>query len=194
MSKKNVTVDVLGMTCASCARTVERSLQRTTGVEDASVNIATERATVTFDPTVVSLTGLVQKIRDSGYDARTERVILPIGGMTCAACVRHVERALNKVDGVSRATVNLATERAVVEYLPGLASLDNLKQAVSDAGYQVLEQTENTSEGESADPEVLKMQQARRRMVVAWSFTVPIVVIMFLHMVAHIAWPSMMAI
>jgi len=194
MSKKNVTVDVLGMTCASCARTVERSLQRTTGVEDASVNIATERATVTFDPTVVSLTGLVQKIRDSGYDARTERVILPIGGMTCAACVRHVERALNKVDGVSRATVNLATERAVVEYLPGLASLDNLKQAVSDAGYQVLEQTENTSEGESADPEVLKMQQARRRMVVAWSFTVPIVVIMLLHMVAHIAWPSMMAI
>ncbi len=193
MANKSVTVDVLGMTCASCARTVERALQRTTGVEEVNVNIATERAAVTFDPTVLSLDGLVQKIRDSGYDARTERVILPIGGMTCAACVRHVERALNKVDGVAVANVNLATERAVVEYLPGQVSVDTLKQAVADAGYEVLEQTEAT-EGEEVDLEVEKMQLARRRMIVAWAFTIPIVVIMLMHMVFGIAWPTMMAV
>jgi Cu+-exporting ATPase len=194
MTNKNVTVDVLGMTCASCARTVERTLQRTTGVESASVNIGTERATLTFDPTVVSLTGLVQKIRDSGYDARTERVILPIGGMTCAACVQHVERALKKVDGVTVASVNLATERAVVEYLPGLTSLDALKQAVNDAGYQVLEQSDVSTMSEEVDPEVQKMRLARRRVIVAWAFTVPILVIMLLHMLTGIAWPSMMAV
>ena len=194
MPNKSVTVDVLGMTCASCARTVERALQRTTGVQEASVNVATERAAVTFDPTVISVDGLVQKIRDSGYDARTERVILPIGGMTCAACVRHVERALNKVEGVAVANVNLATERAVVEYLPGLASSGALKQAVADAGYEVLEEASDTTEGEEVDLEVQKMDLARRRMTIAWAFTVPIVVIMLLDMVFGIAWPSMMAV
>jgi len=193
MANKSVTVDVLGMTCASCARTVERALQRTTGVQDVNVSIATERAAVTFDPTVVSLDGLVQKIRDSGYDARTERIILPIGGMTCAACVRHVERALSRVDGVAAAHVNLATERAIVEYLPGLVSLDSLKQAVADAGYQVLEQAEATAQGQEVDIEVQKMQLARRRMAIAWAFTVPIVALMLLHMVFGVAWPSMMA-
>ena len=131
---KTVELDVLGMTCASCANTVERGLKKVAGVSAANVNIATERASVTFDPTVLNVAGLVQRVREVGYDAAVRREVLPIGGMTCASCVNHVERALRRVDGVVSVSVNLATERATVEYLPGLASRASLAAAVRDAG------------------------------------------------------------
>jgi Cu+-exporting ATPase len=191
--KKTVELDVLGMTCASCARTVERTLVRTEGVETANVNIATERASVAFDPTVVNTSQLIARVREAGYDAATRREILPIGGMTCAACVRHVERALNRVEGVVSVGVNLATERATVEYLPGVATLDALRIAVRDAGYEVLEQAAQSEEA-AADLDAEKMAAARRRMGIAWAFTAPVIVLMLLHMVWGIAWPSMMAV
>ncbi|MHB1294903.1 MAG: heavy metal translocating P-type ATPase [Anaerolineae bacterium] len=193
MAKTTVDLDVLGMTCASCARTVERGLQRLEGVEAANVNIATERATVSFDPAVLDMSGLVGRIRESGYDARVERAILPIEGMTCAACVRHVERALSKVEGVLSVNVNLATERASVEYLPGMVTLEMLRDAVRAAGYDVL-QEQAATESHEADLDADKMRTASRRMWIAWAFTGPVVVIMLLHMFGNLMWPSMMAI
>ena len=193
MENKKVDVDVLGMTCASCARTVERVLQRTAGVDTALVNLATERATVVFDPLAVKTSELVEKIRQAGYDARVERVTLPIGGMTCAACVQHVARALRKVDGVVDVNVNLATERAAVAYLPGVTTLDALVAAVREAGYEVLS-TAAVEPAKEVDLDARKMQQARRRMTLAWAFTGPIVVLMLLHMLFGLEWPSMMAI
>ncbi len=189
---KTVELDVLGMTCASCANTVERGLKKVAGVSAANVNIATERASVTFDPTVLNVAGLVQRVREVGYDAAVRREVLPIGGMTCASCVNHVERALRRVDGVVSVSVNLATERATVEYLPGLASRASLAAAVRDAGYEVLEGA--VSEEGQVDLDAQKMAAARRRMAVAWAFTGPVVLIMLLHMLAGIAWPSVMAI
>ncbi|NLD42723.1 MAG: heavy metal translocating P-type ATPase, partial [Chloroflexi bacterium] len=189
---KTVELDVLGMTCASCANTVERGLKKTAGVSAANVNIATERASVTFDPTVLNVAGLVQRVREVGYDAAVRREVLPIGGMTCAACVNHVERALRRVDGVVSVSVNLATERATVEYLAGLTSRASLAAAVRDAGYEVLEVA--VSEEAQVDLDAQKMAAARRRMAVAWAFTGPVVLIMLLHMLAGVAWPSMMAV
>ena len=191
-NKKTVQVDVLGMTCASCARTVERSLQRTDGVESAQVNLATERATVAFDPTLLKTSDLVERIRAAGYDAHVERVTLPIGGMTCAACVQHVARALRKVDGVVDVNVNLATERAAVAYLPQSTDLQALSDAVRDAGYEVLA-TETADSASELDLDEQKMRLARRRMWLAWAFTGPIVAIMLLMMVFGIHWPSMLA-
>jgi Cu+-exporting ATPase len=191
---KTLDLDILGMTCASCAGAVERTLQRTAGVESANVNIATERATVTFDPLMVDVGQLLQRIRESGYDAQVQRVALPIGGMTCAACVRHVEHALSKVEGVLTVNVNLATERATVEYLGGATGPAQLRQAVADAGYEVLDQADQTAGAEAPDLDALKMASARRRMWVAWAFTAPVVAIMLLHMIWRIAWPSMMAV
>jgi Cu+-exporting ATPase len=133
-------------------------------------------------------------VRESGYDARVQRVMLPIGGMTCAACVRHVERALNKVEGVTTVNVNLATERASVEYLPSVASMEALAQAVHDAGYEVLDGQDAQITGEEEDLDQVKMRTARTRMIVAWAFTTPIIILMLLHMVVHVAWPSMMAV
>ncbi|HHX44391.1 MAG TPA: heavy metal translocating P-type ATPase [Chloroflexi bacterium] len=194
-AKKSLSLNIIGMTCASCARTVERGLKRLDGVEEVTVNVATDRAAITFDPTAVQLTDLIGRVQESGYDVETHRVILPIGGMTCAACVRHVERALRKVEGVASVTVNLATERATVAYVPSVATIDAMRQAVHNAGYTVLDETPPAASGaEGVDPEAAKMAAARRRMAVAWAFTGPVVVLMLLHMVWGIAWPSMLAI
>ena len=186
MAKKDVKLNILGMTCASCARTVERGLSKLEGVEAATVNIATEQAAITFDPTVLNTSQLIQRVREVGYDANVQRVMLPIGGMTCAACVRHVERALSKVDGVVSVNVNLATERAAVEYIPSIASLEDFKKAVADAGYELLEQEAQATGAEQKDLEMLKMETARKNMIIAWALTAPVMFIMLLDMIFRI--------
>jgi Cu+-exporting ATPase len=170
---------------------VERALNKVAGVEQANVNLATERASVTFDPKRSTVADLVDAVHDAGYDVPTETITLPIGGMTCASCVNHVERALNKVDGVISAGVNLATEKATVTFVPGVAGIADFRQAVADAGYEVLETPEETSvEGEEVDEAELKMRAARFRMRVAWAFTLPITVWMFAEMFFGIVWPN----
>jgi len=130
---------ITGMTCASCVARNEKALRKLQGVAEASVNFATEKATVTFDPDVLSAEDLVHTVEAAGYGVVTTRETLPILGMTCASCVARVEKALRKPAGVLHADVNLATEKATVTYLPGQASHDDLVAAVAAAGYQVIE-------------------------------------------------------
>ena len=104
------------------------------------MNFATEKATIVFDPGVVSAEALVQAVEAAGYGVVTATATLPILGMTCASCVSRVERALRKPAGVLDAAVNLATEKATVTYLPGQATRDDLVEAVRAAGYDVAEQ------------------------------------------------------
>ena len=125
------------MTCAACVSHVEGALKEVRGISSAQVNLATEKAAVELDPGVVSLGELVKAVDDVGYAITVERANLNIGGMTCAACVGHVEKALKEVDGVVSANVNLATEKAAVEYIPGVASLRDFRDAVDDVGYTV---------------------------------------------------------
>jgi len=130
---------VSGMTCASCVARVEKSLLRIEGVASASVNLAAGSATVAVDPAKVGPWRLVAAIRDTGYEVPVDRAAFPVQGMTCASCVGRVERALRKVPGVLAASVNLAAETASVEYLPGVASIADLRAAVEGAGYSVPE-------------------------------------------------------
>ena len=154
-----VTFPVTGMTCASCVRRIEKALGKVDGVAEASVNLATEKARVVYDPAVASpaqLKGAVEKagygVRDlpeagsadaaataptpSGFAPSVGDVALPIEGMTCASCVRRIEKALSRVEGVQEASVNLATEQAHVVFDPAVASLDQLHSAVEKAGYR----------------------------------------------------------
>jgi Cu+-exporting ATPase len=176
------------MTCASCTSKVQSSLSNVPGVEGATVNLATERATVRFIGDV-ELEALVQAVRETGYDVPTESIILPIGGMTCASCVTTVEGALSSVPGVIQANVNLATERATITYIPGVAGLAEFKAAVDKTGYKVLE-VESSDGEEEVDQDERKMQDARFRMKVAWGLTIPIILWMFLEMFFGIMWPN----
>ena len=147
MDRKQLSLPVTGMTCANCSLTVERNLKRLTGVEEATVNLATERATVVYDPSVVKQGDFLALVRDIGYDVATAKAEMPVTGMTCANCAQAIERTLKRLDGVVSAHVNLASERASVEYLPGVVSLAAIQQAIRDVGYDVVV----PGEGETAE-------------------------------------------
>jgi Cu+-exporting ATPase len=125
------TLPIDGMTCASCVGRVERALKRLPGVESASVNLATESATVQAQ---CPLADLVSTVRAAGYDVPRRERQLRIEGMTCASCVSRVEKALKRVPGVMEASVNLTTETATVTALQGVSDAA-LLGAVRDAGY-----------------------------------------------------------
>ncbi|HYF61943.1 MAG TPA: copper ion binding protein, partial [Herpetosiphonaceae bacterium] len=110
MATKTITLPVTGMTCASCVGRVEKNIKKVAGVAETTVNLATEAATVAYDPAVASPAALIQAVEKGGYGVVTATRTLPVTGMTCASCVTRVEKALKKADGVLDATVNLATE------------------------------------------------------------------------------------
>jgi Cu+-exporting ATPase len=136
---ERIDLPISGMSCASCALKIEKGLAKVEGVSKATVNFAAEKATVVFHPDQTDLSHLIDKVKDLGYGAKSEKVVLPIQGMTCASCVNKVEKALNSLKGVVQASVNFATERASVEYIPEEVSIRDLKKVVEEAGYQVLE-------------------------------------------------------
>ncbi|MGA2671414.1 MAG: heavy metal translocating P-type ATPase, partial [Dehalococcoidia bacterium] len=124
------------MTCTTCAATIEKGLSETPGVEQANVNFASEKASIKYDPTKVDLAKIKDTVSQLGYGVATKKSIFPVGGMTCASCVARVEEALSSVPGVISASVNLASEKATVEYLEG-TGLADLRRAVKDAGYEL---------------------------------------------------------
>jgi Cu+-exporting ATPase len=136
---ERVDLPISGMSCASCAVNIQKGLSQMEGVTDANVNFATEKATVTIDADRVTAGDLVKTIKDLGYEARVERIMVPIRGMSCASCVEKVQTALNHVPGVLKASVNFATEKATVEYVSGKVSMKDLAKAVQAAGYELLE-------------------------------------------------------
>ncbi len=157
---KKITLPIEGMTCATCVERNEKILRATPGVASADVNFATEQARVEYDPDTVSVAGLAEAIGGIGYKVITEKAELAVQGMTCASCVEHVQKALSGVDGVVSASVNLATERAAVEFVAGAVERPALARAVESAGYQVLEtgEAEETGDVEAA----LRRREYRR--------------------------------
>ena len=140
------------MTCSACVSNVEKALSSVPGVASVDVNLVAEQASVSLDDGGVALEDLQEAVSQSGYRIGTAKASLRITGMTCAACVMHVENALTTVEGVSAAQVNLATERAEVEFIPGVAGFDEFREAVSGAGYGVeVELSEGWDDGRELD-------------------------------------------
>ena len=163
-----------GMTCASCAGRVEKSLAKVPGVRSVSVNLATEQARV--EAPAESLPALVEAVQQAGYSVPAHSLELDISGMTCASCAGRVEKALAKVPGVKSASVNLATERAHVELLgqvdPGL-----LINAVTQAGYGAsLHQSEKNTE----DDQHKRLHRERWALTLAIVLALPLVLPMLL--------------
>ncbi len=131
---RDITLPVGGMTCATCAGRVEKALGALDGVS-CEVNLAGETAHVSFDPGRTSPGALAEAVEDAGYETRRETIELKIGGMTCATCQARVEKALAGIDGLTAASVNLASEKARVEVISGLVRPSDLVAAVDDAGY-----------------------------------------------------------
>ncbi|MCX7839661.1 MAG: heavy metal translocating P-type ATPase [Anaerolineae bacterium] len=187
MPTQQITLPISGMTCAACVMHVEGGLKAVPGVVQATVNLANERATVQFDPEQTNINQMVTAVRGVGYDVVTDTLTLPIGGMTCAACVMHVENALRAVPGVLNATVNLATERATVELVPGAVTIAELKRAVQDAGYDVLDISGATTELVDRERALREEERARewRDLILGVLFTAPLFVLAMARDLAH---------
>lgn len=153
---------ITGMTCAACATRIEKGLKKMNGVEDANVNLALEKAMVKFDSTVMTLSDIQKKVRDLGYDIVTEKKELVITGMTCAACATRIEKGLNKIDGVLEANVNLALEKASVEFNPSIITTNDLIQKVEALGYgAIIKSDENENDATDHRQKEIEKQQGK---------------------------------
>ena len=135
---RRIEFGVKGMTCAACVAHVTAALEDVAGVSAANVNLATERAGLMLSPgSRVSLAELSGALEDAGYGLRVEKLALGIGEMISASCVSRIQGALETVEGVELANVSLATESATVEYVPGAATVTDLREAIESVGYSV---------------------------------------------------------
>lgn len=181
-----IELPITGMTCATCVRNVERALNKADGVDEAVVNFATERATVHYDPATTPLSDLIAQVEKSGYGVATAELDLPITGMTCAACVRNVERAIGKQSGVREVNVNLATEHATVRYIPGTVSRRQIIEAVENAGYGVVD-TDGLAAPEDAEAQArqAEIDRQKRLILIGALFTVPLFVLSMMRHFMH---------
>ncbi|MBM7855305.1 Cu+-exporting ATPase [Desulfohalotomaculum tongense] len=155
----NLTLKVTGMSCAACSARVERVLAKMDGVHSAQVNLALEKAVVEYDESAVKPGEIIEKIKSIGFGVQLNKIQLTITGMSCAACSARVERGLNKMPGVINAAVNLALEKAMVEYSPAQLEAADIKRKISQLGYK----PGDIDDGEGADREKTRRQQEIKR-------------------------------
>ncbi|WP_414469859.1 heavy metal translocating P-type ATPase [Methanobacterium sp. ACI-7] len=178
-TKKKAEIKVSGMSCAMCSLAIEKSLKEVEGVNDAQVNLGTEKATVEYNPNKVKLSELETAIEEAGYDVVNERVVLKIRGMTCAMCVKAIEDGLGRLGGISNVNVNLSSEKAYVTYNPQMVTVEDMKTTIEDIGYQYLgiegEETKDLEE----EARIKDLRSKRNRMIVGFGFSIPLLLIMF---------------
>ncbi|MBD3919096.1 copper-translocating P-type ATPase [Paenibacillus sp. PR3] len=154
IEQEQTTLQIAGMTCAACANRIEKGLKKMEGVDDANVNFALEKASVTFNPSKVEVSAMEQKITDLGYSTVKDEVDFKLVGMTCAACAARIEKGLSRIPGVSKATVNFALETAHVEYSAAQVSVADMTQKVEQLGYKAFRKEEEEAKGDHKEKEI----------------------------------------
>jgi Cu+-exporting ATPase len=191
---QHLTLPVTGMTCANCVATVERNLNKLEGMQSATVNLASERAVVEYDPGQLDQDAIVARIRRAGYDVAMGEAAFILRRLSDDNDARRLENTLSGIPGVMEATVNLATERAAVRYIPTVVSQSELRRAIRQAGFDVVD-----AEGDLEDVEQAARQheisRQKRLLVVGISFTLPLFLLsmardlgMVPDAIAHAGW------
>ncbi|GHS99348.1 hypothetical protein AGMMS50276_22810 [Synergistales bacterium] len=183
------TLAIGGMTCAACAKRIERAVGKLQGIVSASVNFATEKLSVEYDEKRLAMQDIEKKILDTGYNVlkadTKSSVTIPIGGMTCAACARRIEKAVGKIEGVLSVSVNFATEKATVFYDSRQAKLSAFRAAIENAGYKALEAQKGNAVDEDKLRKEKEIRALRGKFIVAAIFGVPL---LYLAMASMIWW------
>lgn len=164
---------ITGMTCAACATRIEKGLKKMEGVKDANVNLALEKATVKYDSTKMGPAEIQKKVQDLGYDVITEKAELVLTGMTCAACATRIEKGLNKLDGVIHANVNLALEKASIEYNPSIVTTKDMIEKVDKLGYGATVKT-NENEKETVDQRLKEIENQQGKFIFSLILSLPL--------------------
>jgi len=179
-SKRKIEIPVTGMSCAACALRIQENLSSMEGVGSASVNLSSERATVTYDPSKATVEDFLSQIKDLGYGTVVTKQTIPIEGMSCAVCSTRVQDALGSLNGVLSAQVNFATEKATVEYIPSMIGMRELRNAIKDAGYEVIsvEQGEDIVEKEKREREA-HYRKLKMKVITGALLAIPIMILMY---------------
>jgi P-type Cu+ transporter len=189
-----ITLPITGMTCANCSSAVERNLKKVNGVQSASVNLSSERATVEVDLLTASLDDLISRVQRAGYGIAEGEASLAILRMSDDNDARRIEKALTAMEGVRDVQVSYTTERASIRYIPTMISQAEIRRAISAAGFEVLESGGEAEDAEAAARE-REIDQQKRHLVVGLIFTIPLFLIAmagdlgFLSMeISHSSW------
>ncbi len=197
MSETNlrlITLPITGMTCANCSAAVERNLKKVNGVQKATVNLSSERATVEFNPLIATLEDLIGRVQRAGYGVAEGEADLMIKRMSDDNDARRLEKALSALEGVREVKVSYATERAQIRYIPTLITQTDLRRVIAATGFEVLE-----TGGDAEDAEAIARQkeidQQKRHLIIGLIFAVPLFLLAmagdlgFLPMeIAHSGW------
>lgn len=189
MRMKKKVLSVTGMTCSSCARTIEKSVSKVEGVSNASVNFATEKLIVEFDESKASIEKIKEAVEKAGYgvlddgEETIREVSIPISGMTCASCARAIEKSISKLNGIKEVSVNLASEKARVVYDSSQVRLSEIKNAIIKAGYTPLEIEKTSYEDSHQERKQKEINSIFRRFIIASIFAVPLLLIAMAHVV-----------
>jgi len=194
-NQHQVTLPILGMTCANCVASVEKSLAKTQGVQEAQVNLSSERATVCFDPDKATVADLVKHIQDAGYDVAIGDASLQLEGLIDPSDALSLEKALNEVEGVIYAQVNPTNGKLTVRYVPTIVSQNELRQAVRKIGYKLLELSGENIEDPEAAARANEIAHQRKLLNLGLLFTIPLFLISMGHdfgllpmVLAHAPW------
>ncbi|WP_313755814.1 heavy metal translocating P-type ATPase [Tissierella sp.] len=181
MTVKKVNIDIVGMTCAACSNRVERVLAKQEGVLSVVVNLLANKANIEFDTDKIKPEDLVKVIEKTGYNVPLLKTTLIVEGMTCAACSSRVEKVLNKQEGVVKATVNLSTNKAVVEYPSGVIDEDILVKIIEKAGYKAEVEIERDLDRERELREK-EIKSLKTSFIISAMLSLPLFSAMFFHM------------
>ena len=171
-----ITLPITGMTCANCSAAVERNLKKANGVQSATVNLSSERATVEFDREASTLADLIGRVERAGYGVAEGEADLAIKRLSDDNDARRLEKAMSAIEGVRDVRVNLATERLNLRYIPTLVSQTDLRRAISAAGFEALEAGGDAEDAEAAARQK-EIDQQKKHLIIGLIFTVPLFVI-----------------
>ena len=173
---KQLTLPITGMTCANCVATIERNVRKLPGMEVANVNLASEKLSVTFDPAQLDEHGIIERVQRVGYGVATGKAELPITGLRDASDAIALEKSLGKQNGVLAASVSFGTERANLEYIPGMTSIAELGVVIRKAGFDIVHvgEAETLEDGETK-ARAVEINKQRRLLIIGLIFTLPLV-------------------
>jgi len=184
---------VTGMTCASCSSRVERVVGKLGGVSRATVNLATEKLHLEYDESVVQTDAVQKAVEGAGYGLvlpeKARHATIPIEGMTCASCVARIEKAVGKLEGISSVSVNLATEKADVDYDPARVRISSIKKSIIDAGYTPREIDASDTVDKDAERKQREIRVMWTKFIVAASAAVPLLYLAMGHMLPALGFP-----
>lgn len=173
---KQLILPVTGMTCANCSATIERNLKKINGVGEASVNLSSERATVSFDPRLTNLDQIILRVQKAGYGVAEGEADLVIKGLSDDSDARRLEKALLKIEGITKAEASYAAGKARVQYVPTLVNQLDIRRIITAVGFEAVELG-----GESEDAEAIARQTEldlqRRLLITGLVLTIPLFLI-----------------